>query len=283
MASSSRILFQRSILLLAALIAVSTPAIAVQSDLIVQSISVNPTSGLAGSGATVSVTLFNQGAGTALQSTTRLRINQSSTNVTTSDPILAEVSAPAINSGQSYSANIGGTIPGNQPTGTNFIWAIAEAYNTANQTNTNNDRGNTAFTVMGTTQQSDLIVQSISVNPTSGLAGSGATVSVTLFNQGAGTALQSTTRLRINQSSTNVTTSDPILAEVSAPAINSGQSYSATIAVTIPGNQPTGTNFIWAIADAYNTANQSNTGNDRGNSAFTVMGTTQQSDLIVQS
>ena len=46
-------------------------------------------------------------------------------------------------------------------------------------------------------QQSDLIVQSMSVSPSSGLAGSGATVSVTLRNQGSGTAAASTTGLRI--------------------------------------------------------------------------------------
>ncbi|HVT17502.1 MAG TPA: CARDB domain-containing protein [Thermoanaerobaculia bacterium] len=274
MSSSLKVILRGAILLLTFSIAFTSSAVAQQSDLIVLSISVNPTSGPVGSGATVNVTLYNQGPGTALQSTTRLRINQSQSNVTTSDPILTEVSAPAINSGQSYSANIGVTIPGNRPTGSNYIWAIADAYNTANQSNINNDRGVTPFTVTGTQQQSDLIVQSISVNPTSGPVGSGATVSVTLYNQGPGTALQSTTRLRINQSQSNVTTSDPILTEVSAPAINSGQSYSANIGVTIPGNRPAGTNYIWAIADAYNTANQSNTNNDRGVTMFTVAGAT---------
>jgi hypothetical protein len=239
-----------------------------QSDLIVQSISVSPTSGVAGSGATVSVTIYNQGAGTAGSSTTRLRINTSSSNVTTSDPIIAEMNAPSISAGQSYSTSIPVTIPSNRPIGANYIWAIADVYNVANQSNTGNDRGVTAFTVQG--GQSDLIVQSISVSPTSTARGSGVTVSVTLYNQGSGTAGSSTTRLRINTSSSNVTTSDPILAEVNAPSIDAGQSYSTSIPVTILSNRPVGTNYIWAIADVYNVANQSNTGNDRGVTAINV-------------
>src|SRR6185436_3896449 len=101
-----------------------------------------------------------------------------------------------------------------------------------------------------------------SVSPGSGAAGSSATVSVTLRNQGTGTASASTTRLRINTSSSNVTTSDPILTEVSAPALSAGQSSTANIPVTIPSTRPAGTNYIWAIADAYNVANQSNISND---------------------
>src|ERR1051325_9436970 len=264
-------------------VGVSAAPLLALSDLVVQSISVTPASGAAGSGATVSVTLRNQGPGTASSSTTRLRINTSSLNVTTSDPILTEVGAPSIASGQTYSANIGVTIPSSRPSGTNYIWAIADAYNTANQSDITNDRGATAFTVQGAPQQSDWVVQSISVTPASGAAGSGATESGTLRNQGPGSASSSTTQLQINTSSLNVTTSDPILTEVGAPSIASGQTYSANIGVTIPSSRPSGTNYIWAIADAYNTANQSDITNDRGATAFTVQSAPQQSDLVVQS
>ena len=234
--------------------------------------SVNPTTGLPGGHATVSVTLRNQGSGTASASTTRLRINLSSATVSTSDlPILADVNVPAIAPNGTYVSNTVVTIPANRPAGTNYIWATADVNSTANQSNESNDRGNAAFTVQNVPDQLDLIVQNMSVNPTTGLPGSSATVSVTLRNQGSGTASASTTRLRINLSSATVSTSDlPILADVNVPAIAPNGTYVSNTVVTIPANRPAGTDYIWATADAFNVANQSNQSNDQAVAAYSV-------------
>ncbi|MEP9411767.1 MAG: hypothetical protein HRF42_10270 [Candidatus Brocadia sp.] len=107
------------------------------------------------------------------------------------------------------------------------------------------------FTVTqsGASEKSDLVIQNLTVSPNSGYAGSSATVSFTIYNQGGGTANPSTTNIRINTSSGNVTTSDPLLASISIPSIPAGGSYPVSQTVTIPGNQSSGTNYIWVILD----------------------------------
>jgi uncharacterized membrane protein len=117
---------------------------------------------------------------------------------------------------------------------------------------------------------SDLIPQNLAVTPNLGPAGSNATVSFTIRNQGSGTAKESTTNIRINTSSSNVTKDDPLLASINIPSISPGGTYTVSQPVTIPSNRPTGTNYIWVILDVNRTANQSNETNDRAYVPFTV-------------
>ncbi|GEM_PF-5136872 len=124
--------------------------------------------------------------------------------------------------------------------------------------------------IVVTSAKSDLIPQNLAVTPNSGPAGSNATVSFTVRNQGSGTANSSTTNIRINTSTSNVTTTDPLLASISLPSIAAGGTYSVNQPVTIPSNRPTGTNYIWAILDVNSTANQSDETNDKANVPFTV-------------
>jgi len=247
---------------------VAPPANA-QSDLVIQNLTVNPTSGAVGSNATVSFTIRNQGGGTASASTTNIRINTSSANVTTNDPLLISLSTPSIAAGAIQNVSQAVTIPANRPAGNNLIWVILDTGRTANQSNENNDRANTAFNV--TTPQSDLIVQNLTVSPTSGQAGSNATVSFTIRNQGGGTASASTTNIRINTSSTNVVNKDPLLISLNTPSIAADGTQNVSQTVTIPSNRPTGNNFIWVILDTGRTADQSNRINDRANTSFSVV------------
>ncbi len=121
-----------------------------------------------------------------------------------------------------------------------------------------------------TGSQSDLTIQNLSGNPPSGPLGSGITVSFTIYNQGSGTANASTANIRINISSSGVTTSDPLLDSISVPSIAPGDTYNVSQSVTIPSNRPSGTNYIWVILDVNSTANQSNEMNDKANTVFTI-------------
>jgi subtilase family serine protease len=80
--------------------------------------------------------------------------------------------------------------------------------------------------------QSDLVIQSLSISPKSGPAGSSVTVNLTIRNQGSGTANASTTNIRLAASSSNVTTSDPLLASISTPSISPGATNTISRAVT---------------------------------------------------
>lgn len=117
--------------------------------------------------------------------------------------------------------------------------------------------------------QSDLVVENLSVNPTSDSAGSQVIVSFGIRNQGIGAANASTTNIRLAASSTDVTTSDPLLASISTPSIAGGDTFTVSQPVTIPAVDP-GSYFVWVIVDVNNTANQSDTTNDRVNTGFTI-------------
>jgi len=240
-----------------------------KSDLIIQGFTVSPTSGAPGSSATVSFTIKNQGSGVANASTTNIRINTSSADVTTSDYLLATINVPSVPAGGTYSVNQPVTIPSNRPSGANYIWVILDVNSTANQSNETNDKAYVVFTVTSTAK-SDLIIQGFTVSPTSGAPGSSATVSFTIKNQGSGVANASTTNIRINTSSADVTTSDYLLDTINVPSVPAGGTYSVNRSVTIPSNRPSGANYIWVILDVNSTANQSNETNDKAYVVFTV-------------
>ena len=119
---------------------------------------------------------------------------------------------------------------------------------------------------------SDLIPQNLAVNPTSGNAGTTATVTLTVRNQGGSTASASTMNLRLSASSSSVTTSDALLASVNIPAIAAGSTYSVNLSVTIPSGTAAGQKYVWAILDLTSSAGQgsANEANDKSNTGFNV-------------
>ncbi len=242
-----------------------------QSDLIPLDLKVNPTNGQAGSGASVSFYIYNQGSGIANASTADIRITTSNSNITTSDPLLASINIPSLPVDTTYPVTQSVLIPNNLSPGTYYIWVILDVNNTANQSNLTNDKAYASFTINNVVQQSDLVPQNLTVNPTSGLAGSNASVSFTIYNQGIGIANASTTDIRISTSNSSVTTSDPLLAQINTPSIAAGGSNQVTQSVAIPNNLSPGTYYVWVILDVNNIANQSNLSNDKAYESFTVI------------
>ncbi|MBI3245244.1 MAG: hypothetical protein HYZ50_01915 [Deltaproteobacteria bacterium] len=250
-----------------------------QSDLVIQNLVVSPSSGVAGASVTASFTIRNQGSGTANASTTNIRLATSSTNVTTSDPLLATVSTPSLAQGETQNVSRSVTIP-NVSVGNYFVWMIADVNSTANQSNEQNDRVNTPFTVTSVALQSDLSIENLVVSPSSGAAGASVTVSFTVRNQGSGTANASTTNIRLSSSNSNVTDNDPPLASISTPSISQGETQNVSRSVTVPSVSPGGY-FVWVIADVNRTAGQSNEQNDKVNMPFTVVQPSAGPDLAV--
>jgi hypothetical protein len=256
-------------------------------DLITQNLSVSPTSGVAGSTVTVSFTILNNGtAATVNASTTNIRLSTSNANVTTSDPLLTTVSVPSLGVGATYPVSVNVTIPAGSSTGTQYVWIILDVNNTTGQNSAGiaNDKTNTPFTVT-VAGVPDLITQNLTVNPTSGAAGSAATISFTIRNNGtAATTNTSTTNIRLSTSNANVTTSDPLLTTVSVPSLGVGATYPVSVNVTIPAGAATGTQYVWIILDVNNTTGQNSTGiaNDKTNTSFTIT-TAGVPDLITQN
>jgi hypothetical protein len=118
--------------------------------------------------------------------------------------------------------------------------------------------------------QSDLTVSNLSVSPASGSAGTKVTVSFSISNVGKGPSGASTTNIRINQSSSDVTPSNTKLASISVPSISSGATSTFTNAVTIPRSLSAGTYYIWVIADVNSKAYQKDENNDKAYTSFTI-------------
>ncbi len=107
-----------------------------------------------------------------------------------------------------------------------------------------------------------------------GPAGSSATVSFTVRNEGGTDAPATQTNVRLSTSDTDVTTDDPLLATITTPAVAANAQVGETVEVTIPPDLAAGPYYVWVILDVNNTAGQSNEENDRANTPFDVTGST---------
>ena len=167
--------------------------------------------------------------------------------------------------GSSGSGSYNWMIPASQTTGSDYKIRVTSTTNSSYT-----DTSNSNFTI--SSSKSDLVIQNLSASPSSGSAGSSTTVSFTIYNQGNGTANSSTTNIRINSSSSGVSTSDTLLTSISTSSISSGGTSYVNQSVTIPSSFSAGTYYIWGWADVNNTANQSDTSNDKTKTSFTISG-----------
>jgi subtilase family serine protease len=151
-------------------------------DLIVSSLTAPTTAG-AGQTITVSDTTKNQGAGSAVASTTKFYLSTNSTYSAEDTPLEPPRSVPSLAPGASDPGSTNVTIPSNWPTGKSYIIAKADDPSTNDETNENNNTRSKLITI-----GPDLIVSSIVTSPYSPLAGQNVTVTVTVKNQGGGAA-----------------------------------------------------------------------------------------------
>jgi len=271
-----RSLLRLTIALAMAAGALASPALATP-DLVIQNLSLDPSSGPNGTAVTISAKVRNQGDTAAGASVTRIRINQSSSSVGSGDTTLcSSLATPALAAGASADVSCKPTLT-QRPGGVNYIWAIADPNHDSGETNTTNSRSNTQFTV--SEEAADLIVQNVTLTPVSVPNGSAVNISVTIKNQGAGSAASSVTRVRINADPSTVSSADPQICNFPATAaLAPGASVVVSCVPTVSG-RPAGVNYVWAIADVNKTAGQSDFSNDRGSAPLTI--SSESSDLVV--
>jgi len=112
------------------------------------------------------------------------------------------------------------------------------------------------------TPKPDLVPENVSLSTTAVTAGGTMTVSLTMANQGQAAAGASTTRLRLNTSSSGTTKYDTSLGDLPTPSIPAGSSVQLSLSVTIPSGTSSGTYYVWAVADILSQVSQSNINND---------------------
>ncbi|HEY2772549.1 MAG TPA: CARDB domain-containing protein [Candidatus Binatia bacterium] len=237
-------------------------------DLIVQSIAVNPDSVSNGEAPDITIVIKNQGTSLAAASIARVRINQNATGVAPEDDqVCGSVSTPSIAAGQIATVHCKSTISG-RPAGTNYVWVIADVNNDSGESNHDNDRASALITISAAA--SDIVVDSIVLNPTGGANGSLVQITITVRNQGTGPSFDSTTKVRINQNPDDVAATDPIICgSLDTPAIPVGSTTVVSCKPTL-NNRPAGTNYIWVILDSSNTAGQADRTNDRSRADYEV-------------
>lgn len=122
----------------------------------------------------------------------------------------------------------------------------------------------------------DLIISGLTVTPATAAAGTSVTVSFSVTNRGDTVAGPSATRIRVNASPSDVTTSDELLLELITPAIAGGSVEVYSESVALPAGLADGAYYVWVIADVFNAANQVDYENDRANYRITVGEATSQ-------
>jgi murein DD-endopeptidase MepM/ murein hydrolase activator NlpD/subtilase family serine protease len=237
------------------------------ADLAIDDLVVDPDELANGEDLRVTVTIRNYGTGPSLPSTTRIRINQDPNALATTDPVFCNIPTPAIDDGATLELECEKVLSAIPP-GTSYVWAIADVNKVAGQSDTTNDRANTAIEVAD--QASDLVVDSIVVDPASAPASEEVSVTVSIRNQGTHTATSSVTRIRINQNPDAVAGNDlQICPDIQTPQISAGQTKTLTCKASL-GQSPVGPSYVWTIADSGGTAGQLDRTNDRAKTAFLV-------------
>jgi hypothetical protein len=251
-----------------------------EADLVIDELVVDPTELANGDDLRVTVTIRNQGSGPSLPSTTRIRINQDADTLAPDDPIFCNIATEAIDDGDSLEVECEKPLAG-RPPGTSWVWAVADVNKDAGQTDTTNDRASASIEVADAA--SDLVVDSIVVDPASAPASEEISVTVTIRNQGTSNAASSVTRIRINQNPDVVGGADfQICPDLQTSQISVGQTKTLTCNATLGENRPVGLSYIWVIADAGGTAGQIDRTNDRAKTEF-VVEPPLASDLVVRS
>jgi archaellum component FlaG (FlaF/FlaG flagellin family) len=223
-------------------------------DLIIQDISWNPYSPQKGDTVTFTVKIKNQGSGSAGSSTVKYYIDGS---------YVASDSVPSLSADSTSTQMFTWTVDkcGNVP-----IKAVADANNAVSESNEgNNER---TETVSVECSDPDLIIQDISWSPGSPKQGDIITYTVTIKNQGSGSAGTSTAKYYVDGS---------YVASDSVPSLSAGSISTQTFTWTANKCENV---QVKAVADANSEVSESNEGNNERTETVSI--TCNKPDLIIQ-
>jgi subtilisin family serine protease/subtilase family serine protease len=212
-------------------------------DLVVSIMSV-PSTATAGASITVTETTSNQGAGAVPQSSTGFYLS-SNLSFDATDVFLGNRLVGSLGVSGSSSASTNVVIPAETPSGSYYLFAVAD-WNAAvaESLETNNTRA--AAVRVGP----DLVVTALNA-PTSAVAGTSISASDTTKNQGTGTAAASVTSFYLS-SNASFDASDVFLGTRPVGSLGMGLSDTGSVSLVIPASTGGGTYFLIAIADGEN-------------------------------
>lgn len=219
----------------------ATSSVRIGPDLIVTAIS-GPSSTSGGTTITVSYTARNQGAGSAASSATGFYLSKNAT-ISSDDAFLASWPIGELAAGVTATASASLQIPADTPAGSYYVIARADWNSGVAETvETNNDRAYGTLKIGG-----DLIVSALSV-PSTATAGASITVRETTGNQGAGAVPESSTGFYLSSNLT-LDSMDVLLGSRVVGSLAVSGSSSASTEVVIPAGTPSGSYYVFALAD----------------------------------
>lgn len=224
-------------------------------QLIVTDISWTPANPSPEQSITVSVTIKNDGSANAAASNAYVKV--------AGTLVCAQIPTPAINAGQS---TIVTCAIGTRPAGNHSVESCADITNLVAESNENDNCRTETLTVTNPAEPPNLIVQSITFNPSSPGDDEAVTALVQIRNSGSGAAAASKTEVRVDGA--------VVCAQIDTPAIPAGQSTTVNCNL---GVLDSGTYEVQACSDISTLVAESNEGDNCSSSDLVVEGS--QSDV----
>jgi len=128
----------------------------------------------------------------------------------------------------------------------------------------------------------DLVPIDLKVTPDTAKPGSDVIVSFKVLNQGRKRANASKTRIILSKSASEPSSSDPLLKELSTPALDPNKSQDYSQSVTIPADIQTGDYYVWVVVDVDKTSGQGDDTNDKAKFPIKVQEKLDYDVLVVE-
>jgi WD40 repeat protein len=128
----------------------------------------------------------------------------------------------------------------------------------------------------------DLVPIDLKVTPDTVRLGNEVTVSFKVLNQGRKRANASKTRIILSKSASEPSSSDPLLKELSTPALDPNKSQDYSESVVIPADIQTGDYYVWVVVDVDKTSGQGDDTNDKAKFPIKVQEKLDYDVLVVE-
>jgi probable HAF family extracellular repeat protein len=128
----------------------------------------------------------------------------------------------------------------------------------------------------------DLVPIDLKVTPDTVRLGNKVTVSFKVLNQGRKRANASKTRIILSKSASEPSSSDPLLKELSTPALDPNKSQDYSESVVIPADIQTGDYYVWVVVDVDKTSGQGDDTNDKAKFPIKVQEKLDYDVLVVE-
>jgi subtilase family serine protease len=238
-----------------------------QADLTVQAATITPTNTVAGNSISASSQIYNLSGSTANSS--NLGYYLSTDNVLSSnDTFLSYSTGGSLGAGQSSSRSSFITIPTGTPAGTYYILFAADYLGQVPETNETNNVASVGIAVQAS--NTDLLIQSPTVSPTTVSVGSAISFNSYIYNQGNAAATNSSVGFYFSTNAT-LDANDQLLTSQYGSTLSALTSSQRSGTATVPAGTPAGNYYILVVADYQNQVVESNETNNVSAVSFTVV------------